>query len=87
MNNTGVSQSTLLLVSNALEIPLSNIHFTQSLADLEADSLDMAELQIQLEAEFGIKLDDASGITFASTVGDVVDIVQEALEAKNDGDC
>lgn len=44
--------------------------------DLAMDSLDMVELVIALEDEFGIQIDDGSALEWA-TVGDVTKAVRE----------
>ncbi|MFD3583629.1 acyl carrier protein [Streptomyces sp. NPDC058683] len=44
-------------------------------ADLEADSLDFAEMEAALEDVFGLKLDGDDTVTRAVTFGDVTDLV------------
>jgi acyl carrier protein len=51
------------------------------IADLEADSLDIVELEDKLEDEFGIKPPD-QWLRPAETVADVIALVEEHLAAK-----
>ena len=47
--------------------------------DLNADSLDIVELIMALEEEFGITVEDDEAESIA-TVGDVVDAIKEKLQ-------
>lgn len=46
------------------------------IADLNADSLDMVELVMSLEEEFGIEISDED-VESIRTVGDAVDYIEE----------
>ncbi|PLV59363.1 acyl carrier protein [Thermotoga sp. KOL6] len=46
--------------------------------DLGADSLDLVDLVMDFESEFGVKVDDAD-LEKISTVGDVVDYIEKKL--------
>jgi acyl carrier protein len=49
--------------------------------DLNADSLDLVELIMQLEEEFGIEISDEQAENI-QTVGDAVEFIQEHMAAK-----
>ncbi len=51
-------------------------------ADLGADSLDIAEIMMDLEDEFGIKLEDDNQ-DGPKTVGDIVRYITEKVTAKD----
>ena len=49
--------------------------------DLDADSLDIVELSMALEEEFGISEMSEDEISSISTVGDLVNYIQNKLDA------
>lgn len=50
--------------------------------DLGADSLDLVELEMELEEEFGFRFPDQDGtLKMSHTVGDIVRLVDEARVA------
>ena len=51
---------------------------TDIVADLGADSLDVVEMMMALEEEFGITIDDEK-IAELKTIGDVVDCVESMI--------
>ena len=55
--------------------PASNI-----IADLGADSLDMAEIMMDLEDAFGVKLEDENAES-PKTVGDVIGYIEKKVAA------
>lgn len=60
------------MVSNEDEISMQ----TSFIDDLEADSLDIVELIMAIEEEFGVTIDDQD-VDSIKTVGDVVNYVTE----------
>ena len=46
--------------------------------DLQADSLDIVEIIMSIEEEFGIQVDDDDALAF-KTVGDVVKYIEELM--------
>ncbi len=66
-----------MITAESLDQGLDQVSPTAKLADdLGADSLDMAELQMQLEYEFDIEVSDEDARRFV-TVEDVVKFVQQ----------
>ncbi len=68
-------------LSNELEVPAADIQEgTRFREDLDADSLDLYELVMELEDTYGIRVseEDAAQI---KTVGDAVDFVAERIPA------
>ena len=80
MSNDGLSREDVLAkvrehLSTELEVPLDGIgESTRFRDDLDADSLDLYELVMELEDRYGIRVseEEAAGI---ETVGDAVDFV------------
>lgn len=60
----GISKDTVAIESNIIE-------------DLGADSLDVIEMLMTLEEEFGITIPDEK-INQIKTVGEIVDLIEEA---------
>jgi acyl carrier protein len=68
-------------LSSELDVPADEIHEgTRLRDDLDADSLDLYELVMELEDTYGIKVSEAEAARIA-TVGDAVDFVAERLPA------
>ncbi len=64
-----------------LEVPASAIAETTSFKDdLDADSLDLYELVMELEDTYGIRISEAEAARI-ETVGDAVDFVAERVAA------
>ena len=69
-------------VSDKLALPLSDIQENSSFTeDLSADSLDMAELLMEIEERLDISISDAD-VHRLVTVGDAVDLIQQQLASE-----
>ncbi len=65
------------LISEKLSIDPSNITEESSfIEDLNADSLDLADLMMAIEDKFGVTFEDADAENF-KTVGDLVKALEE----------
>ena len=62
------------IIAEKLSIDASTIKLESTLQDLGADSLDLVEIIMKLEEQFGIEVDDAKAETFKN-VSDVVEYV------------
>lgn len=62
------------IIAKKMSIDVSSVTMESTLQDLGIDSLDMAELIMDFEDEFGISLDGVTGIT---NLADMVKIVAE----------
>lgn len=56
----------------------TDVSVTMTVADLGADDLDIIEIDVALEEEFGIELDDASFLQVQS-VADMIAMVEAVL--------
>ena len=63
------------IISEQLEISLENIDSDSTFEEMDADSLDLVELVMALEEEFGIEISDEE-IENIKSVGDVVEHIQ-----------
>ena len=62
-------------LAEALELPLEDIREDSLLReDLDADSLDLVELLLQMESEYGFKVSNEEAAEIR-TVGDAVDLI------------
>ena len=62
-------------LAEALELPEEEIgEDSRFKEDLEADSLDLVELLLEMESEYGFKVDDEEAAEIL-TVGDAVDLI------------
>ncbi|MFW5914879.1 MAG: acyl carrier protein [Planctomycetota bacterium] len=72
-----LAQTVKSMVAERMDVDESKItddtHFVN---DLQADSLDMAELVIDLEEEFGVQISDEEAQNI-ETVGEAVEYIQE----------
>ena len=67
------------IIAEQLGMEQSKITNTTSLKeDLQADSLDVVEIIMAIEDEFGIQVDDNDALAF-KTVGDVVSYIEKNL--------
>ncbi len=62
------------IIAEKLSIDASTIKLESTLQDLGADSLDLVEIIMKLEEQFGIEVDDAKAETLKN-VNDVVEYV------------
>jgi acyl carrier protein len=68
-------------LSTELEVPLEGIdESTRFRDDLDADSLDLYELRMELEDTYGVSIPDEDAVTI-ETVGQAVDFVAQRLGA------
>ena len=63
-----------------LAVDASKVTMEASFEDLGADSLDLVELVMTMEEDFGIKISDEEAAEI-KTVGDAVDFVMKRAEA------
>jgi acyl carrier protein len=86
MSNDGLSREEVLAkvrehLSTELEVPLEGIdESTRFRDDLDADSLDLYELRMELEDTYGVSIPDEDAVTI-ETVGHAVDFVARRLGA------
>ncbi|MDE5654681.1 MAG: acyl carrier protein [Clostridia bacterium] len=67
------------IIADQLSMEQSQITNDTSLReDLQADSLDIVEIIMSIEEEFGIQVDDDDALTF-KTVGDVVKYIEKLM--------
>ncbi len=64
----------VVIIATKLSIDPSTVKSDATLQDLGADSLDLVEIIMKLEEQFGIEIDDAKAETFKN-VNDVVEYV------------
>ncbi len=65
------------MIASQLQIPVEQITAESRLVeDLKADSANVMVMILELEAEFGIEVEDEVILTF-KTVGDVVDYIEK----------
>lgn len=70
------------VVSEQLGVDLEKVTAdAEFVQDLNADSLDLVELIMQLEEEFGVEISDEQAESIVS-VGDALEFIQEHSEAK-----
>jgi acyl carrier protein len=80
MSNDGLSREEVLVkvrehLSSELEVPLAGIgEPTRFRDDLDADSLDLYELVMELEDTYGVRISEEEAATI-ETVGQAVDFV------------
>jgi acyl carrier protein len=86
MSNNELSREEVLAkvrehLSNELEVPLDRIDdSTRFREDLDADSLDLYELVMELEDTYGISVPEEEAATI-ETVGEAVEFVSRRLGA------
>ena len=68
------------LISEKIDCPVEDITIDTKFSDLGIDSLDLAELAMNLEDEFSITLEMTSDI---ATVGDLVKKIETLVGEKN----
>jgi acyl carrier protein len=83
MDSPNIAERVLKIIAGALaDVPVHDIAMSESLVDdLGMDSLDVADLVVQIEIEFDIEIPygETEGV---KTVRDVVDSVKRYVAAK-----
>lgn len=82
MSNQETAQKVMAIVCKQLEVPAEKVTpETKFAEDLGADSLDTAELVMEIEDEFDINIsDDAEGKI--KSVGDLVNYIEDEVKKK-----
>jgi acyl carrier protein len=79
---TNIEPRVMKIVAEQLGVPESDVRLTSRFVkDLKADSLDVVELIMAMEEEFGIEIPDADAERI-STVGDAVRYLRARLATK-----
>ena len=74
---SSTEEKVIAIVSEQLGVEKDNIQRTSSFVDdLKADSLDVVELVMEFEDEFGVNIPDED-YEKIKTVGDAVDYIEE----------
>ena len=77
-----IKERVISVLYKVLEID-DNIELNQDITnDLGADSLDMVEIEVELEKEFGVELDENMSYNI-STVKDLIDFIENLLDNCN----
>ena len=72
-----IKEKVIGIVSNQLNIPKEEIRLESAfIADLKADSLDLVELVMEFEDEFGVQIPESDQDKIQS-VGDAVNYIME----------
>ncbi|WP_268798270.1 acyl carrier protein [Pseudomonas huanghezhanensis] len=74
MDKAEVASRTKKIIAKYLAVDERNVSETSGIYSLGADSLDVVEIAIALEEEFGIKIAEDEGKDIL-TVGEVIDLV------------
>ena len=75
--SSSVEEKVIAIVSEQLSIPKEDIKLESSFVDdLKADSLDVVELVMEFEDEFGVTIPDED-YEKIRTVGDAIKYIQE----------
>ena len=69
------------LLAEQFSVDVDSITMDTTFEDLNADSLDIVELSMALEEEFGVSEMSEEEIAGIATVGDLVNLLQNKLDA------
>jgi len=82
MNREEILSAVRAALAEALELPEEDIREDSRFKeDLEADSLDLVELLLEMERVYGFKVSDEEAAEI-ETVGDAVDLILRKVAAK-----
>ena len=73
-----IYQKIVDIIVDAKGIDPDTIHYSSTFKDLNVDSLDIAEMTMTLEDEFGITIELEEGV---NTVEDLVNLIVKRLKA------
>ena len=73
-----IYQKIVDIIVDAKGIDPDTIHYSSTFQELNVDSLDIAEMSMTLEDEFGITIELEEGV---NTVEDLVNLVMKRLKA------
>ena len=73
-----IYQKIVDIIVDAKGIDPDTIHYSSTFKDLNVDSLDIAEMVMTLEDEFGITIELEEGV---NTVEDLVNLIVKRLKA------
>lgn len=74
-----IENRVLRLISDACDVPATQIKAGDSIIDIGLDSLALTEMSLKLKKEFGIQgLEEE--FDFVETVGDVLSVVEKAIQ-------
>jgi acyl carrier protein len=77
MADEKIAETVISMVADRMDVDESQItNETHFVNDLQADSLDMAELVIDLEEEFGVEISDEDAQQI-ETVGEAINYIEE----------
>lgn len=77
MADEKIAETVTSMVADRMDVDESQItNETNFVNDLQADSLDMAELVIDLEEEFGVEISDEEAQQI-ETVGEAINYIEE----------
>ncbi len=78
-NNIMISEKIISLISEQFNVDEENVNLETSFRDdLNADSLDLVELVMALEDEYGLEIEDEE-VDSIKTVGDAANYIKNVL--------
>lgn len=73
-----IYQKIVDIIVDAKGIDPDTIHYSSTFKDLNVDSLDIAEMTMTLEDEFGITIELEEGV---NTIEDLVNLIMKRMKA------
>lgn len=82
-----ITEAVLRVVAEQASVGASTLNSATVLVDLDLDSLDLAEITMELEEEFDVIINDESlpHLSDATTIADIITMVENHLKEPNNG--
>ena len=77
-------ENILEILAKIMQTSVDSIDLSTKISDIDINSLDVVEMVMKIEDQFNVDLPIPDDVSYAKTVGDLVDALEQMIkEAKN----
>ena len=78
-------ENILEILAKIMQTSVDSIDLSTKISDIDINSLDVVEMVMKIEDQFNVDLPIPDDVSYAKTVGDLVDALEQMIKEAKDG--
>lgn len=78
-------ENILEILAKIMQTSVDSIDLSTKISDIDINSLDVVEMVMKIEDQFNVDLSIPEDVSYAKTVGDLVDALEQMIKEAKDG--
>lgn len=78
-------ENILEILAKIMQTSVDSIDLSTKISDIDINSLDVVEMVMKIEDQFNVDLSIPDDVSYAKTVGDLVDALEQMIKEAKDG--